>query len=440
MAPISTNVCASVWCSGRWRICRPKSSAPTCSTRDEFPPLLPDRDDVAPYFFEWINEHPRRDGYWQDLSLRGRLPEITVPVLNMAGWYDVFVAAGVETFQALRGVGSSGVAEGSRLVIGPWAHNGWSRELGEVDFGADSVRSFPAAVVAWMDHRLKGVRPESEEPPVRYFSMGDCAWRSSQSWPPAGFEPTMFFLHGDGALTDGGPGEGTDRFVYDPSNPVPSIGGQSCCYAPQSPFGPRDQRAVESRPDVLVYSTPPLEEPLEVAGDVRVELFAFSSAPDTDFTAKLVDVGPDSRAINLCEGIVRARHRDGADAESFLEPGKAECFTIELQPTANTFGAGHRIRVEISSSNFPAYDRNPNTGTPFGRSAALRTARQTILHDADHPSALVRQVCACRQCRGQVTVLQPAHEAHVGVGVDLQVKLADVELEGLVLVEDVYTG
>ncbi|MEV7007507.1 CocE/NonD family hydrolase [Streptosporangium sp. NPDC051022] len=364
---------------------------------NEFPPLLPDRADVAPYFFEWINEHPIRDDYWRDLSLRGRLPEVQVPVLTMAGWYDVFVPAGVETFRALRGAGAGDVAEGSRLVIGPWAHNGWSRELGEVDFGADAARSFPGAVVAWMDHRLKGVTPESEETPVRYFSMGDRTWRAAETWPPEGFEPTRFLLRAGGALAESGPGEDgpgeePDHFVYDPSNPVPSVGGQSCCYTPQSSFGPYDQRAVESRPDVLVYATPPLTEPLEVAGGVRVELFASSSAPDTDFTAKLVDIGPDSRAINLCEGIVRARHRDGTGTERFLEPGRAERFEIELQPTANVFGVGHRVGVEISSSNFPTYDRNPNTGAPFGRSAALRTARQTILHDAGHPSALILHV------------------------------------------------
>lgn len=349
---------------------------------NQFPPLLPDREDVARYYFDWINHHPRRDAYWNDLSLRGRHGDVAVPVLNMAGWYDVFVHAGIEAFQA--------IADPANLVVGPWAHNGWTRELGDVDFGPEASGSFPDEVVAFMGRHLKEA-PAVEEPRVRYFSMGDCTWRSSESWPPPGSKPTRFFLASRGGLSSG-PGSGQDTFVYDPANPVPSVGGHSCCYAPASPFGPYDQRGVESRADVLVYSTDELAEPLEVAGAVSVELFASSSATDTDFTAKLVDVHPDGRAINLCEGVVRARYRFGTEREHLLEPDQVERFEISLHPTANVFGVGHRVRVEISSSNFPMYDRNPNTGAAFGQDADLRPARQTVFHDEGRPSALVLPV------------------------------------------------
>lgn len=361
----------------------------------DFPPLLPDRDDIAPYFFRWINDHPRRDAYWQELSLRPGIDELTIPVLNVAGWYDVFVAAGTEAFQRLQRGGNAA----SRLVVGPWGHNTWATSLGDVDFGPDAGFSFPGAVVRWMDEHLKGSADAESGDPVRYFSMGDRTWRTASTWPPPDAQPTRLFLSPAGTLATEPAAAAVDEFVYDPANPVPSVGGHSCCFAPTSPIGPYDQREVERRPDVLVYSTDVLSAPVEVAGPIRVELHAASTATDTDFTAKLVDVHPDGLAINLCEGIVRARHRNGPDREDPLVPGEVTAFDIELQPTATVFAAGHRIRLEISSSNFPTYDRNPNTGAAFGQDARLRAARQSIHLGSERPSALVLPV------RGDLTGL-----------------------------------
>lgn len=186
----------------------------------------------------------------------------------------------------------------------------------------------------------------------------------------------------------------TDAFDYDPRDPVPSVGGQSCCYAPQSPVGPYDQRAIEARSDVLVYASTASDDPIRIAGAVTVDLFAASTAIDTDFTAKLVDIHPDGRAINLCGGIVRARHRNSLEEVEPLEPGRLEHYVIDLGDTAHVFEAEHRIGLEISSSNFPMYDRNPNTGDPFGQSAATVVAHQTVFHDADRPSALNLPLCS----------------------------------------------
>lgn len=335
----------------------------------EFPPLVPDDRRIAPYFFDWINTHSQRDAFWDGLSLRGRYQEVDVPVLNVAGWYDVFTRGGIENFTGLQTAGRE-----TKLVVGPWAHNDWATGLGEVDFGADSKRTFPGLAVEWFERWLKGGSP-ADDAAVSYFSMGDCTWRRTSQWPPPGTMHQAFDLGGDGKLGScSGP---SDTYVYDPANPVPSVGGQGCCYAPQSPFGPYDQRSVEARPDVLSYTTDPLAGPLEIAGPVSAELYVESTAPSTDFTAKLVDVHPGGRAINLCEGIVRI-----ADVDS------AERIVIDLGSTAYVFAPGHAIRLEVSSSNFPMYDRNPNTGEPFGQTSRLAVARQTVHHDAARPSAL----------------------------------------------------
>jgi len=357
----------------------------------EFPGLRPGETDVAPYFRSWIDDHPRRDDYWAGLSLRGRMGAVEVPVLNVAGWYDVFVGAGAEAFGELQASGTpSGSA--SRLVIGPWGHNTWAQTMGEVDFGKEATFSFPGAVVRWMDRWLKDGETTVEEPAVRYFSMGDRTWRTAAAWPPPDANIERLHLGAEGRLLETAGDPATDGYTYDPADPVPSVGGHSCCFEPASPIGPYDQRLVESRPDVLVYSTDPLDAPLEVAGPVRVELFAASTAVDTDFTAKLVDVHQDGRAINLAEGIIRARRRNGPDRDDLLTPGEITRFVIDLQPTATVFAAGHRVRLEISSSNFPAYDRNPNTGAPFGQDARMAAARQTVHHGRAHPSCLVLSV------------------------------------------------
>jgi hypothetical protein len=272
-----------------------------------------------------------------------------------------------------------------------------STRIGDVDFGPSAGLDLERLMLDWFGYWLKdaptGVLARA---PVRIFVMGINTWRDEQRWPLARAVPTSFHLHsggaantldGDGRLSEPAPGDQPpDRFTYDPRQPVPTgaRGGYSRT--------PSDQRDVERRPDVLVYTSAPLLSPIEVTGPIEMRLWAASSATDTDFTAKLVDALPDGTARMLTDGILRARYRRGKTAPALLTPGRAEELVIDVGATSNVFAAGHRIRVEVSSSNFPRFDRNPNTGAPFGESAQLRTADQTIYHDAQHPSRIVLPV------------------------------------------------
>jgi uncharacterized protein len=309
---------------------------------------------------------------------------------------------GVENFVGMRQKGGSEAArKGQRLVIGPWIHLPWERKVGEVDFGPEAANPIDQLQLRWFDHWLKGAdNGVDREPPVRVFVMGANKWREAADWPIPGTRFTTYYLRsrgaantrfGNGSLSPEPPAgdEAPDRYRYDPANPVPSRGGHSCCTSDVAPVGPFDQAEVEERADVLVYSTPPLERPVEVTGPITVTLHAATSAPDTDFTAKLVDVHPDGRAINLNNGIVRARFRDSLEQADGITPGQIYEYTIRVWPTSNLFKAGHRIRLEISSSNFPHYDRNPNTGHEFGQDAAMLVADQVVHHDQERPSRVV---------------------------------------------------
>jgi putative CocE/NonD family hydrolase len=249
----------------------------------------------------------------------------------------------------------------------------------------------------WYDYWLKGNdNGIMNEPPVRIFVMGDDVWRDEQEWPLARAQETKYFLHsagkansrhGDGSLSAQGPTEESpDVFLYNPADPVPTVGGALCCNPYFASSGAFDQNEIESRSDVLVYSTPPLERDVEVTGPVPVTLWAATSANDTDFTAKLVDVCEDGCARNLTDGIIRARYRDSMSDPTPIEPNKAYCYTIDLWATSNVFKAGHQIRLEISSSNFPRFDRNTNTGELIAGDSELRPALQTVLHNSQHPS------------------------------------------------------
>ena len=235
----------------------------------------------------------------------------------------------------------------------------------------------------------------------KIFVMGANEWRTASDWPIPGTDYVPYYLHsggnanslfGDGSLNPHKPeAENPDHFVYDPSNPVMTLGGSTCCAENVTPvpMGPRDQQPVEWRPDVLVYDSPVLESEIEVTGPISMVLYAASDAKDTDFTAKLVDVFPDGRAINVAQGIIRARYRDSWEEPTLLVPGEICKYSIELWSTSNRFLKNHRIRVEVSSSNFPQFDRNPNTGHPFGLDSDLQIANQTIYHDAEHPSYIL---------------------------------------------------
>jgi uncharacterized protein len=275
--------------------------------------------------------------------------------------------------------------------------------VGEVDFGlqASDYLLLPDEMqLRWFDYWLKGVENGvMEEPPVRIFVMGDNRWRSENEWPLARTQYKRFYLHsggaanslaGDGILTPEAPSEEpVDAFVYDPRNPVPTRGGGLCCWQSALPPGPYDQREVESRPDVLVYTTTILDDDVEITGPLEVHLWAATSAPDTDFTAKLVDVGPCGYPRNIQDGIIRARYRNSLTQAEPIQPGEIYEYTIDLGATSNVFKAGHRIRLEISSSNFPRFDRNLNTGHSIGNDTDMRRALQTVLHNAECPSNIV---------------------------------------------------
>jgi len=374
----------------------------------DFPPLHPNDPRVAPYFYDWLR-HPDNDVYWQRWSLRTRYGQITVPALNFDGWYDIFIDGALENFNGMRKHGGSEVArKGQQLVVGPWLHIPWNQKVGQIDFGPQAANPVDQLQLRWFDFWLKGIpNGADQDPKVRIFVMGANRWRTANQWPLPGTVYRKYYLHSRGdANTDSGDGwlstekpdmnddasvqsrrkakeAATDTFVYDPSDPVPSIGGR---FQASVPGGPYDQRPVLGRPDVLVYTTPPLEEDVEVTGPITVTLYAASSARDTDFVAKLDDVYPDGTSMLIELGIQRARYRNSETHPTLIEPGKIYKYEIHVWPTSNLFKAGHRIRLEISSSNFPMWDRNPNTGHRFAQDAVLKIADQTIFHDADHPS------------------------------------------------------
>ena len=363
-----------------------------------YPWLMPDRPEVAGFFFDWV-KHSDRDEYWRRWSIRERWPQVRVPALNFAGWYDVFLNGSVENFVGMRKSGGSDAARnGQRLVIRPYVHIPWDTKSGDVDFGSEAANTTMDQQLRFFDYWLKGKNNGADkDAPVRVFVMGANVWRDAQDWPIPGTRFTKFYLHsrgqanslfGNGQLTTEPPvgGEPSDHYVYDPANPVPSKGGHSCCFATVAPVGPYDQTDIEKRADVLIYSTPLLSEAVEVTGPITVKLYAASSAPDTDWTAKLVDVAPSGKIINLNNGIVRASHRNSLATHEPIDPEKPYEYTITVFPTSNLFKVGHQIRLEISSSNFPHYDRNLNTGQPVGADAQMVAARQTVLHDAPHPS------------------------------------------------------
>jgi putative CocE/NonD family hydrolase len=367
----------------------------------DYPWLWPDRPEVAPYFYDWI-KHNTWDDYWKQWSIRTRYDAVQVPALNFSGWYDVFMNGAIENFVGMRVHGGSAVARhGQKLVVGPWIHLPWQPQVGEVDFGPAAANPIDELQLRWFDHWLKGKdNGVDNEPAVRVFVMGANTWRTAESWPIPDTRFTEYYLHsrgaansrhGNGWLSTERPtaDESPDRYRYDPANPVPSKGGHSCCTAETAPVGPFDQSEIEDRADVLVYSTPPLDKPAEVTGPITVTLYAASSARDTDFTAKLVDVHPDGKAILLNNGILRASFRDSLEKPEPIEPGQVYAYRIPIWPTSNLFKAGHRIRLEISSSNFPHYDRNPNTGRPSGLDGELVVATQTIYHSPEHPSKVV---------------------------------------------------
>jgi uncharacterized protein len=366
---------------------------------------LPSVASLAPYLRDWM-AHPTRDAYWKATRVSDHYGEMTVKALHEAGWHDIFSRGAIENYMGLRAKAATPEARaGQRLVVGPWAHWATSPEgkVGDVVFGKAAVVDGNDVLLKWAAFALKddATSEYATGAPVRLFVMGDNAWRDEQEFPLARAQSTRYYLHagkgansvsGDGALSLRPPGkEPPDRFDYDPANPVRTLGGRLCCGAAYQP-GPADQRPNESRADVLVYSTPPLEHDLEVTGFITAEIQAATSGADTDFTAMLVDVDPSGYARYLADGIVRARYRHSREQAEPVPPGQIETYPIDLWATSNVFKAGHRLRLYVSSSNFPRFDRNPNTGETGASATRMEVAHQTVYHDAAHASALILPV------------------------------------------------
>jgi uncharacterized protein len=358
---------------------------------------------LAPYYLDWL-AHPDYDTYWKQWSIEEHFSDIQVPALHIGGWYDIFLAGTLRNYMGIKVHGGTDEArKGQRLLVQIGGHAGFGRRVGDVEFGDDALK-FPSTdvVLAWYDYLFKGVQNEFATVPVRIFVMGENKYHQESDWPPPENKLVRYFLHsggsanslrGDGGLSLTPPKKETpDKFTYDPANPVTTIGGSLCCDAEHYEPGPRDQRASENRNDVLVYSTKPLAEDMEVTGPVTLELWARSSAVDTDFTAKLADVSPGGLAMNLTDGILRMRYRDSQEKPELMNPDQVYKISVDLWATSNVFKKGHIIRLEVSSSNFPRFDRNLNTGADQATSREFVLASNTILHDAEHPSALLLPV------------------------------------------------
>jgi putative CocE/NonD family hydrolase len=351
------------------------------------------------FYNEWVD--------WANGSFgKGTLPDTSLlrcdntAVLLIGGWFDLFCTDVVNLYGQLR---AKSEKERVKLIIGPFDHGSSPPPDSEIDFGNWQALNINAFSDRWQDHWLLGTANGVEsESSVHFFVLGENKWESAETWPPEGAGEQSFFLRctgkanslkGSGRLDKRTPGkEPSDRFTYNPGNPVPTRGGSICCLREMTKAGAMDQREIERREDVLVYTSDELKTDLTAAGPVTVELFAATSARDTDFTGKLVDVHPDGKAINIVESIIRARFRDGMNAPQFVKPGAVERYRFTLGHTAITFRKGHRIRLEVSSSNFPRFDRNLNTGGPIGTESTFVTANQTVYHDREHPSRLILTV------------------------------------------------
>ena len=314
--------------------------------------------------------------------------KIKVPVYNWGGWYDIFDQGNIDNFVGQQAQGGGLAAGNQKLTMGPWGHG----RIEEVKYPANAALSTTDEALRWFDYWLQGKdNGIMEEPPVKYYVMGDVTdpkapgneWRTATSWPVPS-KTTSYFLAPNGGLSEKLPAEAesADTYRYDPKNPVKTIGGQNLNILK----GPMDQRAIGVRPDVLKFMTPALDAPVEVTGRVKVELWAESDAPDTDFMAKLIDVYPDGTERLVLDSAVRARFREGLDHEVFMKKGEVYRFTIDLWSTSIIFNKGHRIAIHVTSSNDPRFDPNPNTGKPLRADSETRVAVNTIHHDRAHPS------------------------------------------------------
>lgn len=356
---------------------------------------------LANYYFDWLT-HPTYDEYWKQWSIEEHFAQIKVPALHVAAWYDLFQDGSIRNYVGMKRDGGSGAArQAQQLVIAVGGHAGNGQKIGEVDFGKDSVIDIVELGLRWYDHLLKGIdNGMGGAKHVKLFVMGRNFWRDEDDWPLARAKITRYYLHsggransvdGDGTLNTTPPGtESADQYVYNPVDPVPTRGGPVLGDPVHVPPGPLDQRTVEKRSDVLVYTAPAFQKNVEVTGPITLELYIASSAVDTDVAAKLIDVWPDGFAKNLTDGILRVRYRNSMDKPELMNPGQVYKLNINLWSTSNVFLTGHRLRLEVASSNFPRFDRNFNTGsTPESTKAEIKAATNIVYHDQVHASALV---------------------------------------------------
>ena len=327
---------------------------------------------------------------------------LNLPILHISGWYDDEQAGALMNYVGMtRDATTEDARKHQKLLMGPWPHAvNSTRKLGEIDFGPDALIDLETYELRWFDRWLKGTdnafnNAYDKEAPVRIFIMGANVWRDQTDWPLTGTQLVKYFLsgngrantlRGDGTLQTQPPAAAPpDHYRYDPADPVPFLMGAT--YAQVG--GPDDYREVEKRDDVLVFTSEPFTQSHTICGPIKAHLWASSTATDSDFMFKLLDVHPDGFAQRLTDGMVRARYRNGGDKPSLITPGEIYEYDIDLWNTCQEFGKGHRVRVEVASSAFPKYDRNQNTGEPLGKSASLKIAEQTIYHDPAHPSHVV---------------------------------------------------
>jgi putative CocE/NonD family hydrolase len=392
-------------------VAAPREAARTLAHSRHLPlrsvPILQGVRDRVPFYFDWL-DHPTDDAFWQRLAIDRHYSRVTVPAYNVGGWYDVFLGGTLDNFVAMRREGGSEAARrGQKLLVGPWGHGSTYGGYPDHSFSAFAPADALDLAAVQLRFFARHLKDEGngidEEPPVRIFVMGENRWRDEDDWPLARTRYVAWYLHaataggGTRALSPEPPGdEPPDAYVYDPSDPAPTVGGSTSLPALLfgNSSGPHDQRPVEQRKDVLVYTSAPLESPMETTGPLRVQLFAATDAPDTDFVAKLMDVGPDGESRILAEGLLRARFREGFERPRLVEAGAVLAYPIDLVATAHVFAAGHRVRVAITSSSFPRFDRNPNTGHALGVDGPddLRPALQTIFHDRERPSHILLPV------------------------------------------------
>ncbi|HSE95946.1 MAG TPA: CocE/NonD family hydrolase, partial [Methylomirabilota bacterium] len=345
---------------------------------------------------DWFNDflaHPDDGPFWWQWNIAHRHADVETPIVHLGGWFDIFLAGTLKNFAGLRARARTQAArDGQRLIVGPWVHGPWNMAKslqGEVDFGPEAIRDYNAMRRPWFDHWLRGARNGvPDEPPVALFVMGENRWRTAETYPWPGVRPTPWYLRAGGTLAPAAPdgAEGADAYRYDPDDPVPTLGGATL----NIPGGAYDQRPIEGQ--CLVYESLPLDRDLTIIGDIRCVLYAMSSARDTDFVVRLTDVHPDGFSRLLCDGILRARYRESGTHPALLAPHQVYELTVDLWATANTFRQGHRIRVAVTSSSFPRFDRNLNTGGAFGAEAHGAVALNTVFHDAARPSRIILPV------------------------------------------------